>query len=257
MLRLLKNNYLISKKQFKPVRGKRNFSTSQNSGTLNEYDFFPLRAKSHSEVRGIVSADVETMKMEGSTIQLPVLLSLAYYKKGSLIKKLFIIDYKLVSNKGYEYAAKEMWNQFFTYLKTNIPSKTFTIFTHNLGSFDGLFIYKNLIKYSINFSDSDCMIDKDKKFIQIVANVQGSKYTFKDSMRIFNVSLQEFCVAFNVKGKLSNYKSEWNSFSLFDNKKELNIFMEYSLQDSVALLEALTHAQTIYNDHYKVDICSI
>jgi hypothetical protein len=52
------------------------------------------------------------------------------------------------------------------------------------------------------------MIDKDNKFIQIVANIAGSKYTFKDSMRIFDVSLQQFCVAFNVEGKLSQYKPE-------------------------------------------------
>jgi len=103
---MLKDNNLLKKNTFKPGKGKRNFATKTQ--ILNEYDFFPLNNKRHNLVRGIVAVDIETMKMEGSTNQLPALLSLAYYKNGIVLKKFFIIDYKLVINKGYEYAAKEM-----------------------------------------------------------------------------------------------------------------------------------------------------
>lgn len=74
-------------------------------------------------------------------------------------------------------------------------------------------------------------------------------------MRLFPVALEDFfrsarpeAEAFNKKGKLTPYRSEWNSFNLFKPiyKEELATFLKYSLQDSIALLEALIEAQQIY-----------
>jgi hypothetical protein len=44
---------------------------------------------------------------------------------------------------------------------------------------------------------------------------------------------------------------------LFDNEADLNEFINYSVQDSVCLLEALTKAQIIYYNNYNVDIATI
>src|SRR6266404_368008 len=94
------------------------------------------------------------------------------------------------------------------------------IFYHNLGSFDGYFI-------------------------------------FKDSLRIFPVSLQELCSLFDVEGKTHPYNPLFNKLSLFENKILLSEFIKYSKQDSISLLKALLKAQKIYIDEHEVDIASI
>jgi hypothetical protein len=44
---------------------------------------------------------------------------------------------------------------------------------------------------------------------------------------------------------------------LFENQVLLNQFIEYSKQDSICLLKALTKAQNIYIEEHKVDIATI
>jgi hypothetical protein len=95
-----------------------------------------------------------------------------------------------------------MWKDFFNYLLNYIDPSS-VIFTHNLGSFDGLYIYFNLLNNARNINKNESIIDKDNKFIQIVAEIEGHKFTFKDSMRLFPVSLNDLCQAFNVQGKIS------------------------------------------------------
>ena len=46
------------------------------------------------------------------------------------------------------------------------------------------------------------------------------------------------CV-FKVDGKLSKYDSKFNSLDLFNEKTMFSLFLEYSMQDSVALYKAL------------------
>ena len=62
---------------------------------------------------------------------------------------------------------------------------------------------------------------------------------FKDSLRIFDVSLKDLCKNFNVEGKLHNYDHDYNKPSLFRNNDKLKIFIKYGLQDSESLLKAL------------------
>ena len=45
--------------------------------------------------------------------------------------------------------------------------------------------------------------------------------------------------------------------TLFGNENLLNEFINYSLQDSISLLEALLSAQHIYMKDFNIDICSI
>ena len=78
-----------------------------------------------------------------------------------------------------------MWDKFFIYLRLNISSKNYIFFSHNLGSFDGLFLYKNLLKHTVNIELNNCMIDKNNRFIKINAKLGDGKYLFKDSLRIF------------------------------------------------------------------------
>jgi hypothetical protein len=132
------------------------------------------------------------------------------------------------------------------------------IFSHNLGSFDGYFIFKGLLGLpNINLDKVNSIIDDFHRFINIDIIFKDSKFIFKDSIRIFPISLQDLCDIFEVKGKLHPYTPEFNKMSLFENVDLLNQFIQYAKQDSISLLQALSKAQNIYIDKHKVDIASI
>ena len=90
-------------------------------------------------------------------------------------------------------AVAKLWGEFYEYL-ANISHEcgSFTIYIHNLGGFDGIFIYKYLASVS---NDVDAIIDSSNKFITISGSIftNGSIHgkvnlEFKDSYRVFPVS---------------------------------------------------------------------
>lgn len=99
------------------------------------------------------------------------------------------------------------------------------------------------------------IIDNQNKFFQIKIS-ENKSITWRDSYRVFPVSLNDLCKTFNVEGKISNYDIKFNNLSLFvcKNQDLLEEFKKYSLQDSVSLLKALTKAQQIYYNNYEVDL---
>jgi hypothetical protein len=152
----------------------------------------------------------------------------------------------------YNQAIINMFKEYFDFIKT---SGIKTYFIHNLGSFDGYFLYKYLLNIEDynSVSGADSIIDKQNKFIQISLN----KINFKDSYRIFGVSLDKLCKNFGVEGKISKYNPEFNKITLFDNQDLLEQFKEYSIQDSVSLYYAMFNAQRIYFDNYQQDITQV
>ena len=199
-----------------------------------------------------MNLDIETMS-NSLNVQFPVAISIA----GRNFNKLFIIKPELGKVK-YELlinGSDKLWLEFFNYLNT-LPSNT-SFFVHNLGSFDGLFLYKAI---SLQFKPDQVktIIDHHNKFITISLNLEnGNTITWLDSYRIFPVSLKDLCKTFKVEGKSQNYNQSFSSLDLFNNEELLILFKEYSLQDSIALYQALEKAQEVYIDKYKVDICSI
>ena len=131
------------------------------------------------------------------------------------------------------------------------------IFMHNLGKFDGIYLMKGLLKI-IHYNKVKTIINKENEFIEISAKIDKFKLIWKDSFRIFNVSLKELCEIFNTNTKkLHPYKSEYNNMNLFNNPLLLDEFKQYSKQDSIALLEALKTAQDLYYHLHSIDITSI
>nr|YP_010852411.1 DNA polymerase [Lactarius subindigo]WGL35963.1 DNA polymerase [Lactarius subindigo] len=101
------------------------------------------------------------------------------------------------------------------------------------------------------------LIDDLHRFIGIDIVFKDTKFIFKDSLRIFPISLQELCNIFEVEGKLFPYNPQFNKISLFENEDLLNQFILYSKQDSISLLKGLTKAQDIYINEHQVDIATI
>lgn len=141
-----------------------------------------------------------------------------------------------------------------------------------MGGFDGVFIYKGLMSVAKSKENVDTIIDQHNKFITISykysmeidkLDKQGNKkektcyLKFKDSYRIFPLSLDNLCKVFNVAGKLGVYRPEFNNISILNRPRLLIKLKKYALQDSISLYEALSKAQELYFSDYQVDITSI
>ena len=151
---------------------------------------------------------------------------------------IFIIDYNLFikdpSPDGL--AISNLWKEFFNYLINNNNIDLHNIFVHNLGGFDGYFIYKQLSLFYPEFVKT--LIDDNNKFILIewlissnsVGQNKNIRIKFLDSFRIFPVSLNELCNIFEIKGKLNEYKQEYNNFNILNSNLRTE-FLNYADQD--------------------------
>ena len=165
----------------------------------------------------------------------------------------FILPEKVYYNlSNLENYIDTLWNEVFTYLITTLTDKNNIIFCHNLGAFDGYFIFKYLSKHYPK--NVEAIVDAENRFITITFKLEDRAYIFKDSCRIFPVSLDELCRIFEVKGKLSEYKSIYNSFITLTNTTIRQEFMDYGNMDSHCLFNALSKAQAYYFDKYHIDL---
>jgi len=251
-----KNNKTLKTNSNKKVRGRRSFYTSALiQGKYGSLSYIKPISKTNLDPCGSLfyTLDIETMG-NSENIQHPVAISISSKNLG----KIFIIKPNLkCGNKDLILSActQTIWKEFFEFLN-GMPNKTI-FFVHNLGSFDGLFLYKAI---SLHFKPNQVktIIDHHNKFISINLTLDnGNTITWLDSYRIFPVSLKDLCKTFKVEGKSQEYNSKFNSLELFKDKLLLKEFIEYSLQDAIALYKALEKGQEIYIDKYKVDICSI
>nr|YP_010130200.1 DNA polymerase [Clavaria fumosa]QPZ51102.1 DNA polymerase [Clavaria fumosa] len=251
----------IKKGYVKIERSKRSYHTSnckQNNFThLSKVNINNL---SLSKIN-IVTLDIETMCLNNSftksgklkRLQTPILITCSYVDEMNNFQSFYtLINKNYLSN--IEYASLDLWTRFFKKF-FKIIKYDVVVFTHNLGDFDGYFLYKALLNLYNN--KPECIIDKENKFIQISLQKDSQTILFKDSLRVFDVSLQDLCKNFNVEGKLHSYDPDYNKPSLFKNNDKLKTFINYGLKDSESLLKALIKAQNIYIKEYGVDIGSI
>lgn len=113
--------------------------------------------------------DLETIDFNG--IQIPIAISIAYNKYES---RLFHINPELLKINP-EKAVNNLFEEYFNFILKNNDYFNH-IFVHNLGSFDGYFLYKNLLNSNIfQPSEISTIIDHHNKFIQIVVNKSNPK----------------------------------------------------------------------------------
>lgn len=95
----------------------------------------PIKATNITDtITDFATMDVETINFNDK--QIPIAISIAYNETES---KLFLIDYILFTNEPYT-AIDNLWKDYIDFITSN-PELFKTIFVHNLGSFDGLFLY--------------------------------------------------------------------------------------------------------------------
>ena len=128
---------------------------------------------------------------------------------------------------------------------------------HNLGEFDGYFLYKGLLNH-YNPDQVNSIIDEANTFISIQNKLSAKQIIeWKDSLRIFPMSLNKLCKMFGIEGKLTPYNPKFRDLNMFNIPRLLNSFKNYALQDAKALFDALYTAQNIYWIDYHVDIQSV
>ena len=195
--------------------------------------------------------DLETVDFNNE--QTPIIVTIAHInREGFKYCELFKIDNDLLLNNP-KLALNNLWDKVFKYIILNGFK---FIFIHNLGGFDGLPLYKALsIKYKPEEVRS--IVDDKKDFIKVELRVNNDTICWLDSYRIFKVSLDELCKNFGVKGKLSAYNPDYNELTIFNNIELYNELLNYAVQDSIGLLEALLTAQKLYMEDFSIDITSI
>ena len=224
-------------------------------GLINPISVLNIKGElKQKSVKPIFTMDLETISING--IEVPVAISSCGWHNELLVNKIFLIDHILVQTNQ-ELAVKQLWSKYFSYLEDVVNTEItivdkLTIFAHNLGGFDGYFLYKGLLNhYSPEHISS--LIDDTNTFISIKNN-GVPLIEWKDSLRIFPISLDKLCKMFLVEGKVMPYSKHFNNIDLFNHKQILESFIAYSKQDAKALYEALNAAQFIFFDKFKVDI---
>jgi len=263
---LIKQTYTTNKLTKTPLGLTRSYSTLNTrkwfKGLINPISLYNKKGLlKQDHIKPIFTMDLETIYLDSVKSEVVIAISSCGVNNGVLENKIFLIDPNLLLS-NYELASKELWNQYFTYLKivveNNLTIKDkLVIFAHNLGNFDGYFLYKGLMS-CYNPEHISSLIDDSNTFISISCNSFGELIEWKDSLRIFpKLSLDKLCKMFGVDGKLTSYNPKFNNISLFNNSELLQEFISYSLQDAKSLYEALFNAQHIYFNKFKVDIESV
>lgn len=200
--------------------------------------------------------DLETV--EFNSIQTPLTISFASEfetDNGYIVVKSEVLLNREGAPKG---ETTDLWENFIEYVKNlKLKGRNHTVFVHNLGGFDGYFIYKGLLQV-LAPNQVETLIDAQNKFILIKANLGVITLEFKDSYRMFPVKLTELCKIYKVEGKLGEYKQEYNNLTILDdvNKEHLADLISYNKQDSLALYNAISQAQQSFYFLHKIDICN-
>jgi hypothetical protein len=96
------------------------------------------------------------------------------------------------------------------------------------GKFDGYFLYDGLLKVVDNIKNINTIVDNKNNFISIYYTYKrDDKFkvvTWKDSLRLFPISLDQLCKTFDVVGKTQVYNPAFNDVSLFD---ETNLYTQF------------------------------
>ena len=250
------DNYL--NKRIKITKTTVNPNNSLTSSAVNVKRLYstsaikPVKLKVYKGYKeAITTMVIETIDYKG--LDIPVVITLAFIDDSKqLVGRCFEINKDLL-DKDVVLAVTNLWKIFLEFI---IEQRFKFIFVHNLGGFDGLFLYKALSSlYSPELVST--IIDEHNKFITIKLQLPWGSVKWIDSYRIFQVSLDDLCKQFNVEGKVSKYNEKFHSLELFNDKELYQSFIEYSIQDAICLHKALLKAQDEYLKNFNIDLTGV
>lgn len=151
-------------------------SSCVNNKNRNLNVIKPLKSPQTVNKMKIGAVDIETI--EFNNIQIPVAITFSYNINNKIFTMFKLINYNLLLNDS-DKAVKLLWLDFMNELN-NLKLNKIIIFYHNLGSFDGYFIFKGLLELpDIDISKVNSVIDDLYRFISIEILWKNSKIIFK------------------------------------------------------------------------------
>ena len=172
------------------VRGKKTSNSihisrrSFHSSSLINKDLHlikPLKIPKNINKILIAPIDLETIELNNN--QIPVSISFSYILNNEIFTIFELINHNLLLENP-EQAIKLLWFNFMNKIN-DLSLHKIVIFSHNLGSFDGYFIFKGLLELpDININKVNSIIDDLHIFIGIEIVWKDTKLIFKDSFII-------------------------------------------------------------------------
>lgn len=230
--------YLSSSESLKGVNRGINRSTKKGARKL----ITPLPPKTESK-QLIGAVDIETTTVEGKLI--PYAIGIAYLKDGQVCEKYFYINL-IDKDNSLQDRSSELLKELCVYIESNL--RDYTLYTHNLGKFDGYFLIKPFLKH---FGPYDLLVDKSYAIISITL---PGNIIFKDSIRILPLSLAKLGNLFKTEHRKLDFDHTTATESEIC-KSSFRVNLELYLQnDCLCLLEVLIDASKIILDKFKVDL---
>lgn len=205
--------------------------------------------------------DLETVKMPSASVQswskMPGKTEIIPYAGGlytsgqdGVSYKLFHISVtkKMVNSPEDIYHARDLLLlEICNYIGEHLRGHT--IFAHNLGEFDGIFLLKCLHNV---FGKLDLIMDGSKSIIEI--KIPSHNITFRDSLRILNISLNDLAKTFGIPGKL---EFDHNTVSIKDltSSAFFKRIDAYLLRDLEILYKVIQMSQDFMHKHFQIDLC--
>lgn len=207
----------------------------------------------------IASIDIETITYHGNQIVSSIIFVVNGVTYIEHIKDILYTN----TNKDMDEIQKIMWSNIYKKVWKKFKFNT-VIYAHNLGSFDGYFIMKGLIRYLDNSDYIKCLIDSSNQYISISVveavkdDIKLTDIIFKDSLRIFPRSLDKLGETFQLGGKTQRYDIKWSSY---DYHRNVNVqsqrwldYVKYASNDAQLLYNIMKKAQEFYKKHYQIDL---
>lgn len=219
-----------------------NFLPDADRGKDPRRFILPLKKKD-KQMSKIAAFDIETFVHEGRLY--PYAIGIQYMKYSKIRK---VIYYYENTHLSIEKNSAELLEKMVTYMTENC--KSYTIFAHNLGKFDGILMMSSLFKV---LGPHSLMIGKDNSIISI----KFKQIKMLDSLRIFPMSLKNLAKQFNVdtqKGELDHSKINIDNVTTELIKTEV---LEYLSGDIGSLYECMMKASDLIFDNYKFNITDV
>lgn len=146
--------------------------------------------------------------------------------------------------------------QLFDYIFKNIETfKDHTFYAHNGGRFDLVFLLRDVL------IDNKNVVIQESKLLELHSSIigmtilyKGHKIHFKDSLRMFTVSLKKITKDFQVDSQKGDIDHRSINRETFRDKAEE--IMKYLKNDVRGLLEVLTIFSKIVFEQFKINITS-
>lgn len=185
--------------------------------------------------------DIETFVFDGKLYPYAIGLQYAKYNK---IRK--IIFYYENLHNDIEKNSTAMLEKMVKYMVDNC--KSYTIFAHNLGKFDGILMMSSIFKV---LGPHSLIVGKDNRIISL--SFKGIKML--DSLKIFPMSLRILAKQFGVETQKGEFDHRIvNKDTVFDVKPEV---LKYLEGDISSLYECMVKAsETIFNK-YRINITDV